>query len=106
MGHSRVRRDMLDKLKVIAWFQSHNPFAWPSQSLCSPSSGFTAIDGDGINCDDAVIIGTEVINSMTSNCYTDIVLRKKSTVKTLAHLQKGVPVDGYIVHINCNNLFS
>ena len=91
IGRSRVWRDMQDQQKTIAWFESHNPFAWPNPSLSSLSSGLTTeVKGDGINCYDTEMIGTEISNKMTGRYFTDIVVRKDDTVTTLLHLQKGI----------------
>ena len=106
MGRSRVWRDTQDQQKTIAWFESHNPFAWPNPSLSSLSSGLIAVKGNDISCDDAEMICTEILYKITGKCFTDIVVRKKDTVKTLLHLQKGVPVDGGSVHVSSSNVFN
>ena len=51
-GKSRLNRDMHDQDKVIAWFESHNPFVCQTELLYCLSTGFTALEADSINCDD------------------------------------------------------
>ena len=106
MGDSRVKRDMLDQNKVLAWLEARNPFHRPNNLLCSLSSGLTAGDADGITCDEAEKIGSAIHMEMNGRTFTDIVIKKRDTVKSLAHLHKGVSVDGETIHVNCSNLFN
>jgi len=98
---SRSARRMLIPRKdnYLVW-HTHNPFERQNSWLCSLSSGLTAVDKELVNCDNAEIVGAAIISSMSGKCFTDVVLRKKESVKTLVQLQKGVPVQGVTVHLN------
>jgi len=104
MGDFRMKRDMTDQQKIFTWFESRNPFNHPNSSLCSLSSGLSADVGDGVNCDETEEIGCGIQQQMTGKAFTDISKKKKETVKSLAHLQKGVCVEGETVQVNCTNL--
>ena len=99
MGDFRMKRDMTDQQKIFTWFESRNPFNRPNSSLCSLSSGLSADVGDGVNCDETEEIGCGIQQQMTGKAFTDISKKKKETVKSLAHLQKGVCVEGETVQV-------
>jgi len=106
MSHSRVKRDMTDQQKILTWFENHNPFNQPNSLPCNLTSGLTADDVDTVNCDEAERIGNAIQQQLNGQVFADIVIRKKDTVKSLTHLQKGICVEGQTITVNCNNLFN
>jgi len=104
MGKSRIQRDFDDVTKLITWFHSHNPFAVGDSRLFSLSSGITASEGDGINCDTADDVFFRIMQKLNFMSFTDVVLKKTDQAKTLAHInRKGIvgdrklPVDATVL---------
>ena len=56
------------------------------------SSGITAVDRDGINCNDVENVGASIQEKMDCLSYAKSSNKRKEEVKTLATLQKGVQV--------------
>lgn len=52
LSKSRMNRDKKDVASLAAWFDDRNPFKCNNVSLRCLSTGKTAVDGDGINCDE------------------------------------------------------
>ena len=77
---------------MMSWLSVHNPFDETNNSLRSMSSGVTAVDGDGINCEDAENGGASIQEKMDFLPYAQSSIKRKEKVKTLASLQKGVQV--------------
>jgi hypothetical protein len=106
LGATRVGRDNTDLEKLISWFEIHDPFD-PSQTLLkSLSSGLTALDDDGINCDDAENVGLEIQKSLDNKSVADAKIKRSEKVKTLSDLQSGVKLDGKAVSIDPIILFT
>ena len=57
LGSSRIKRDNSDLKRLIDWFDAHEPFDPRLPLLQSISSGITALDEDGVNCDEAEKVG-------------------------------------------------
>ena len=57
LGSSRIKRDNSDLKRLIDWFDAHESFDPKQPLLQSPSSGITALDEDGVNCDEAEKVG-------------------------------------------------
>lgn len=72
MSKSHLKRYMQDQEKVIAGFKSHHPVLCQSELLCCLSPGFTALESDGINCDDAEAVGSEIQQQMVGKVFADI----------------------------------
>jgi hypothetical protein len=105
MSKARVHRDIKDVAKLVDWFTSFDPFGQPDYQLRSLSSGVTAVDGDGINCDSIEQVGATIHQVLDGVAFTDAVLRKKNQVKTLVHLQKGVVVNNKKLFVHSTQLF-
>jgi len=60
VGTARTRRDAHDLEKIIDWLRLHNPFVSSDGMLRCLSSGVTACDADGVNCDLAETIGASI----------------------------------------------
>ena len=93
MGATRAKRDGADISKILLWFEEKDPFSRADGRLCSLSTGFTAVEGDGINCDMAEEVGASLQKQMDGAGFLDVVLKKGNCVKTLQQLQKGVIVE-------------
>lgn len=64
LSKSRIKRDYKDLYKVMNYFDNNDPFNIDDHKLRSLSSGLTASDGDGINCDDADVVGHNILKKM------------------------------------------
>jgi len=106
MGATRTKRDVTDLSKIQAWFEDNDPFSRADGRLCCLSTGVTAKEGDGINCDVAEEVGACIQKEMDGVAFTDVVLKKRNCVKTLQLLHKGVTVDGKSMFIHNTHLFS
>jgi hypothetical protein len=60
VGESRTNRDECDQQKLVTRFESHDPFRGYGTGLVCLSSGLTAVDGDGIKCDQAEDVGAAI----------------------------------------------
>ncbi len=103
---SRCSRDFQDLSKIKEWFDQHEPFNLDEDGLCSLSSGLTAVDGDGINCDRTEEVGARIQKKFDHVSIAQSSLKKKDQVKSLNHLQPGIQVNKESVKINPTNLFS
>ena len=70
----------------MQWFDSHNPFAVTDLRLHSLSSGVVAGDCDGVNCDDAEVVGSGIMKKMDELPFNDVVLTKADGAITLANV--------------------
>ncbi|KAG7174360.1 hypothetical protein Hamer_G003299 [Homarus americanus] len=75
--------------KIMAGFQTHNPFDSGVPELGSLASGLTATEGDGINRD-----GTERVGLEMRYCVT---IKRSRMVCTLNDLKPGTKVDKQVV---------
>jgi len=78
MSQSRVRGDIMDVQKLGAWFKTFDPFGQSDSYLCSLSSGATAQDNDGINCDSVEHVGAAIHQQLDGVSFTETTLRKKT----------------------------
>lgn len=90
LGKLRAKRDSTDLRKIIDWFDTHDPFKQNDTALRCISCGLTARREDGINCEMADEADGKIHAMMDDKCFSEIVLKKKSQVKKLIHLQKAV----------------
>src|SRR2546425_7156748 len=70
------------------------------------SSGVTAEEGDGINCEMVEEIGAGIQAKMDNKGFPDIVMKRSDQVKTLMRLQKGLRIDGKEVFMDNMQLFN
>ena len=61
---------------------------------------------DGINCDDAEVIGRAIQESLDNKIMTEVSIPRKQQIKNLVHLNKSIVVDNQKVHINPSILFT
>ena len=57
LGSTRCNRDVGDFNTILKWLAQNNPFDIQRPKLTSLSSGLTASDGDGVNCDEVEEVG-------------------------------------------------
>ena len=57
LGSTRCNRDVGDFKTILKWLAQNNPFDIQRPKLTSLSSGLTASDGDGVNCDEVEEVG-------------------------------------------------
>jgi hypothetical protein len=105
VGKSRTYRDVCDQQKLFTWLESHDPFRGYVTGLVCLSSGLTAVDSDGINCDQAEDVGAAIQMQMDGLPFSDVSLKKSSTVKNLLQLQDSISVNKKALHIDSANLF-
>ena len=74
--------------------------------LHSLSSGLTANDGDGINCDQTEVVGAKIQKRLDNVTILEASLRRGEQVQALDNLYPGFKVDKQRVHINSTLLFS
>jgi hypothetical protein len=106
MGGARTKRDQKDVACLSAWFRERNPFSGKDASLRCLSTGKTAVDGDGINCDTCEDVGALIQVSMDGVVFTDVKFKKKAQVRTLERLRKGVVCDSKVVYLHSTHLFN
>ena len=106
LGKSRVKKDNEDLMKLLTWFQIHDPFDINVGTLRSISSGITASEEGDINCDDAENVGKEIQKQNDNITVEDASIKRKARVKTLQSLQPGVKIDKKTVHIDPTILFT
>jgi hypothetical protein len=106
MGKSRISRDNTDMNKLLSWFEANDPFLTTDNRLCCLSTGLTATDGDGINCDTADEIGAAIHAQMDNKMLMDVVLKKRDQMKTLTKLQKCVTANNKQIFLHTTHLFN
>ena len=57
LGSTRCNRDVGDFNTILKWLAQNNPFDIQRPKVTSLSSGLTASDGDGVNCDEFEEVG-------------------------------------------------
>jgi len=78
MSKSCVRFDILDGLKLVAWLKTFDPFGQSDSYLRSLSSGVTAQDNDGINCDSVEHVGASIYQQLDGVSFTETAFRKNN----------------------------
>ena len=94
MGKSRVIRDNKDLLKVLQFFEQHNPFDVSDNRLRGLVSGIAAADSDNINCDEVEQVGAVIMTRINGVPFKDVKLKRSDQVKTLAHVTNAVTAGG------------
>jgi len=92
MGASRASRDWINLDKLLVWLNMSNPFNQNDSLLHCLSSGLTATDEDGINCDTAEEVGAKVHVSIDNVGFVKVSLSKKNQMKSLINLHKSCRV--------------
>ena len=103
---ARMKRDAEDLEKLMGFFKINNPFRFSDTArLVSLSSGTVANDGDGVNCDIAGDVGMQISQTWQDMNYSEIILRKNQTVKTLASVHNVMKLGDKFGEIDANRLF-
>ena len=90
----------------MKWLAQHNPFDIQSPELRSLSSGLTASDGDGVNCDEVEEVVSLLQGKLDDVKYHEASIKRTEKVRTLIHLTKGIKIDQETVHVEPLILFS
>ncbi|MES9882369.1 MAG: hypothetical protein ABW185_15970 [Sedimenticola sp.] len=104
-GKARREHDWKDMVKIMEWFQVHDPFDCEVTQLRSLASGLTASEGDGINCDDTENVGGQLQRSMDNQYVTNASIKRSKTIHTLDELKPGIKLDKKVVQIDSSVLF-
>ena len=72
----------------------------------SLSTGLTATDEDGVNCDNADGVGRTIQEMLDNICIKDAIIRRKDHVKTLESLRPGITIEKKAVHNDLVILFT
>lgn len=95
------KRNAKDIKIFVEWLCEHNPFS-KNPSLSSLSTGVVA--DANVNCDEAYQIGVAAIKEIEGKKFSDIHLKRKHTVKSLAHVTRSIPLRNETVCVNPNQL--
>ena len=105
LAKSRCERDLTDFEKILQWFETRDPFNMELPMLRSLTTGLTATDEDGINCDQTEEVGEKIQQSLNGVILTRAKIKRSAHVRTLQHLQAGVKVGKNTIHIEPAVLF-
>ena len=106
LGSTRCNRDVGDLNTILKWLAQHNPFDIQRPELRSLSSGLTASDGDGFNCDEVEEVVSLLQGKLDDVKYHEASIKRTEKVRTLIHLTKGIKIDQETVHVEPLILFS
>ena len=68
----------------------NDPFDVEDCRLRSLGSGVSAAEGDGVNCDNAEQVGSNIMTKLDNCAYAEVVMKKADRVKTLADITTAV----------------
>ena len=105
LGESRSSRDYHDLCTIQAWFDKHEPFDINEPRLRSLSTGLTASDGDGVNCQEAEKVGACIQRKLDNVNVHLASIKRSEQIKSLDSLFPGVHIDKQKVRIDPNHLF-
>ena len=105
-GSTRCNRDDGDLNTILKWLAKHSPFDMQRPELTSLSSGLTASDGDGVNCDEVEEVGLLLQGKLDEVKYHEASFKRTEKVRTLIHSTKGITIDQETVHVEPLILFS
>ena len=71
----------------------------------SLSSGLAAKDDDGINCDEAELVGHAIQETLDNLPYTESTISTNKKIKSLIVLTRGVKVNNGVVYVDPMVLF-
>ena len=84
LGNARRQSNFTDVTKVINWLTAHNSLDVLLQSLRSLSSGLTASDSDGINCDEMEEVGRLLQQKLENVNVLDGLMKRSGKVRNLS----------------------
>lgn len=106
VGEARMKRDCHDLIKVKEYLLANNPFRFfDVVRLVSLYSGVVAGPDDNVTCDIADEIGFQIQEKWNDLKFSEISLKKKDRVKTLAHLSNSCVIGNEQLHVDANRLF-
>ena len=105
-GKTRCNQDRRDMLKMKEWFEQHEPFDENISGLRSLSTGITACDGDGVNCDQAEEVGREIHRKLDRVKVDEAKIKRADHIKPIAFLYNNVKLGQKVIHINPLTLFT
>ena len=79
-GSSRSRRDFKDLSNIQEWFNDHEPFDLNEQRLRSLSTGLTATEGDGVNCDKTEQVGEKIQKQLDNVTITEASIKRNDKI--------------------------
>ena len=104
VGAARNARDQKDLFKMMDYLEVNSPFIYCDSRLCSLSSGATACDGDGVNCDNTEEVGSDIMRALDGVKWSDIHFKKSNQIKTLLTLNQFI-VGKKPLNIDLSTLF-
>jgi hypothetical protein len=103
-GTSRSSRDFADLNTIQEWLYQHEPFNLNEPRLRSLSSGLTASDGDGNNCNKTEEVGVHIRRNIDNMSAVETSIKRNDQVRSLDHLHPGIKVDKQKINIHRNHL--
>ena len=100
LGKSRSTQDTKDMVKLLEWFDQHDPVYFEVSPL---SSGLTATDEDMVNCDQAEEADEKIQKSLDSVVVTSAKIKKIGPWSNSS--KTGIKVDKNNIHIEPSVLF-
>jgi len=94
LGTARRNRDYNDLTLIANWLDQHNPFDFDNLKLRSLSTGITAEDGDGINCDLAEESGEAIHMKLDNLSIADATIKRCDQIKPIECLYNNVKING------------
>lgn len=87
------------------WIENHNPFNENEPLLKSIATGLTAIEGNGINCDEAEKVVQAIQDQLDGICFAEAKIKKKHQIKMQEVLKMGAEINIGKVHVGLLLLF-
>ena len=106
LGINRIKRDNEDLEKIKLWLEAHDPFDENEPFLKSISTGLTATEEDGINCDVAEKVGQEIHSKLDGVSFSEAKIKRNDQIHTLESLKMGVKIDKEKVNVDPLLLFT
>jgi len=101
LREARQKRNCKDLKTFISWLEEHNPFS-KTPELSSLSTGIVA--DQNVNCDESFEIGVLALKEIEGKIFSEIHLKRKLAVKSLASITKSVTINDDTVCVNPNTL--
>lgn len=106
MTVARRSRDIEDCNKIYTWIKDRNPFAKTDKRLKSLSTGVTAGEGSGVNCDNAEPVGEKIQEKLDDVSLVEAKIKRKERVVCLDAALNTINVEKKLVKINPTLLFN
>jgi 5'-3' exonuclease len=103
MSNYRIRRDNEDFQKILAWFQSHNPFATSDKLVCL-NTGLTD-ERNIVTCDKAEEIGAIIQKTLDGRSFADCSFKRTNQIKNLQSLYSSISLENDEISIDPLTLF-